>query len=111
VTGHSNVWNTIKVLLSPTYAVIIAFDLHKVRIHEKYFVVRQWRVRKQGNIFMILHLNTVLPHLETLVQNCASCDQTPQHTAEQNCVCADLKQTHAVARKIPIFKIWREECQ
>jgi hypothetical protein len=60
---------------------------------------------------MILYLNTALPHLETLVQICSSCDQTLEHTAEHGYGCAEHKDTHAVARKLPEVQIWREEFQ
>jgi hypothetical protein len=58
---------------------------------------------------MILNLNVALSHLETFVQSCTSCDQTTEHTPEQSCGCTDHKGTHAVARKLPVVKIWREE--
>jgi hypothetical protein len=61
------------------------------------------------NIFMILHLNTSLPHLETFVQSCASPDQTMEHAPEHSYGCADHKDTHAVTRKLPVLNIWWEE--
>jgi hypothetical protein len=60
---------------------------------------------------MILHQITVLPHLETLVQNCSSCEQTPEHTTERGYRCAHDKETHVVAGKLTVLQIWRDQMQ
>jgi hypothetical protein len=86
--------------------------LNKLRNQERYSVNTVLnnadRCKKiQRNNFMILHQITVLPHLETLVQNCDSCEQTPEHTTEHDYRCAHHKETHTVARKLPVLQIWR----
>jgi hypothetical protein len=58
------------------------------------------RHNTQGNI-IVLFLNLVLPHLETLVQNCGRCEQTAEHVTEDAYSCVHHQERHKVAGKLP----------
>jgi hypothetical protein len=53
----------------------------------------------------------VLPHLETLVQNCGRREQNTEHVTEDAYSCVHHQETHKVAGKLPIFQMGREKME